>query len=182
MSNETLSKVFIFAAGAVIGSVVTWRLLKTKYEQIANEEIESVKEVFFKNKPTDEKKDDGDPMIAEYYTEAAKYHAEEEKNEEKGESKDMGHDRPYTIPPSDFAELEDYEVETLLYFQDEVLTDDDNNIIDNPDDIVGLTSLESFGEYEEDSVYVRNDKLKCDYEILRDYRNYSDVVPSSFDE
>ena len=38
--------VLIFAAGAAIGSAVTWKLIKTKYEQIANEEIESVKEFF----------------------------------------------------------------------------------------------------------------------------------------
>ena len=44
--NDTLNKVFIFAAGAIIGSVVTWKIVKTKYEQIANEEIESVKERF----------------------------------------------------------------------------------------------------------------------------------------
>ena len=27
-----------------------------------------------------------------------------------------------------------------------------------------------------DSVFVRNDRLKCDYEILRDNRSYSDVT------
>ena len=36
----------MFAVGAAIGSAVTWKLVKTKYERIANEEIESVKEVF----------------------------------------------------------------------------------------------------------------------------------------
>lgn len=32
-----------FIAGAGIGSVCTWQLLKRKYEQIAQEEIDSVK-------------------------------------------------------------------------------------------------------------------------------------------
>ena len=31
-----------------------------------------------------------------------------------------------------------------------------------------------FGEYEDDTVYVVNDRLKCYYEICRDYGNYSD--------
>ena len=44
--NSTLSKVLIFAAGAAIGSAVTWKLIKEKYERIAQEEIDSVKEVF----------------------------------------------------------------------------------------------------------------------------------------
>ena len=44
--NDTLSKVLIFVAGAAVGSVVTWRLVETKYKKIADEEIKSVKEVF----------------------------------------------------------------------------------------------------------------------------------------
>ena len=34
--------VFIFAAGAAIGSVVTWKIVKRKYERRAQEEIEWV--------------------------------------------------------------------------------------------------------------------------------------------
>ena len=48
MNNSILSKAFIFAVGAAIGSAVTWKLVKTKYEKIADEEIESVKEVYLK--------------------------------------------------------------------------------------------------------------------------------------
>ena len=36
--------VLVFAAGAAIGSAVTWKVVKTKYERFAQEEIESVKE------------------------------------------------------------------------------------------------------------------------------------------
>ena len=42
----TLSNFFLFATGALVGSVVTWKIVKTKYEQIAQEEIDSVKAVF----------------------------------------------------------------------------------------------------------------------------------------
>lgn len=45
-----LSNVVIFAIGAAIGSLATWKFVKTKYEKIANEEIESVKEIFSKNR------------------------------------------------------------------------------------------------------------------------------------
>ena len=38
----------IFFLGAGVGSLVTWKIVKTKYEQIAQEEIDSVKEVFSK--------------------------------------------------------------------------------------------------------------------------------------
>lgn len=42
--NKTLFGVIAFAAGAAIGSVVTWKVVKTRYEQIADEEIASVKD------------------------------------------------------------------------------------------------------------------------------------------
>jgi len=38
--------ILIFTTGAAIGSVVTWKLLEKKYKDLADEEIESVKEVF----------------------------------------------------------------------------------------------------------------------------------------
>ena len=44
--NSTLNKIVIFALGAAVGSLATWKFLKTKYERIAQEEIDSVKEVF----------------------------------------------------------------------------------------------------------------------------------------
>ena len=59
---------------------------------------------------------------------------------------------------------------------DGVLADDMDEIIEDVDEVVGEDSLNHFGEFEEDSVYVRNDERKCDYEILRDNRNYADVV------
>lgn len=36
----------MFVLGAAVGSVVTWQYTKKKYEQIAQEEIDSVKEIF----------------------------------------------------------------------------------------------------------------------------------------
>lgn len=44
--NKTLFGVIAFATGAVIGSVVTWKVVKTKYEQIADEEIQSVRDEY----------------------------------------------------------------------------------------------------------------------------------------
>lgn len=46
MNRNTLVKAFIFVAGAAIGSAVTWKVIKNKYEQITQEEIKSVKEEY----------------------------------------------------------------------------------------------------------------------------------------
>ena len=52
---------FIFVAGAAFGSFVTWKLLRDKYEQIAQDEIDSVKEVFSKKDSSDNE----EPVLAE---------------------------------------------------------------------------------------------------------------------
>ena len=48
MNNTIIKSALIFAAGAATGSVASWCLLKKKYEQFAQEQIDSVKEVYSK--------------------------------------------------------------------------------------------------------------------------------------
>lgn len=44
--NKMVINALLFTAGAAIGSVVTWKILKTKYEHITQEEIDSVREEY----------------------------------------------------------------------------------------------------------------------------------------
>lgn len=99
----------------------------------------------------------------------------EEKNKEE-EVESMDDDRPYVISPDEFGELDDYDLISLTYYADEVLADDIDEIVEDVDDVVGLDSLTHFGEYEPDSVFVRNDRLKADYEILLDERTYPEAI------
>lgn len=82
-------------------------------------------------------------------------------------------EHPYVIFPEEFAELDGYTPISLTYFADGVLADEYGVIVDDVEEIVG-DALKHFGEYEEDSVYVRNDAKRCDYEILRDEREYKE--------
>lgn len=184
--NYKLFNVLIFAAGAAVGSAVTWGFLKTKYERIAQEEINSIKEMYGRREA--ELKEDVDKAYElmdeqeevtaramEEYTELVNkqgYTSDEEKGE-----KSMDNDMIEVIPPDELSERDDYETETLWYFADGVLTDVDNNPIDDPEGLVGDRALHSFGEWEDDSVCVRNDELATYYEILRDERKFSEVYP-----
>ena len=82
---------------------------------------------------------------------------------------------PYVISPDDFDDNDDYEVVSLVYYSDGVLADEDDNVIEDVEGMVGEDSLNHFGEYEDDSVFVRNDERKTDYEILLDSRNFADI-------
>ena len=170
--------IFAFVFGASIGSVITWKIVKTKYEQLAQEEIDSVKAVFSKRRECEEEKTEivNDKNISDYenLVTTEGYNSE---NEEEGV--DEMSDKPYIITPDEFGDTVGYDAETLTYYADGVLTDDFDNPIENVDELVGIDSLNHFGEYEEDSVFVRNDRYATDYEILRDVRNFSDVADLS---
>ena len=188
--NNTLNKLFIFASGAAIGSVVTWKLVKTKYEQIANEEIESVKEVFGRGRRAetnpvedavivDEDDDDEDLDKCEKILDSNGYRKYSDSNDEenKGRKERDIMNEPYVIPPETFEEDEDHDVETLLYYADGVLTDEHNNPIEDVESLVGEESLTHFGDYPDDpdTVYVRNERTMTDYEILADDRKFSEI-------
>jgi len=162
--------ILIFAAGAAIGSAVTWKLVKTKYEQIAQEEIDSVKEVFAKRAAMKK------PSLEEYKAKLndLEYDVEEKEEKEDEESMDETNNTAYVISPDEFGDC-DYETVSLTYYADGVVTDDFDEPIDNVEELIGPDALDSFGEYEDDSVFVRNDEKQCDYEILLDVRNFSDI-------
>lgn len=172
MKKGSYLMAFIF--GAAAGSLATWRYVKGKYEQIAQEEIDSVKCAFEKREG---KIKEEMPEVHEYekvldengYTNYSNRDAGQEKEE------DDSMDRPYVIPPEEFGQIESYETISLTYYADMVLADDNDELVEDVDNIVGLDSLGHFGEYEDDSVFVRNDRLKCDYEILLDNRKFTEV-------
>jgi hypothetical protein len=196
--NNKIANIFMLFLGATAGSLVTWKYAKTKYERIAQEEIDSVKEVFRRqangieqhteDKCEEETEDEveeepGDEELREYHDIANRYsnvNYSNVKNEQKGGGATMI-EKPYVIGPDEFGELDGYETSSLTYYADGVLEDDYYVVIeaDAVDDMVGLESLEHFGEHEEDTVFVRNEKLKTDFEIQRDLRNYSDTTHES---
>lgn len=172
-----MNKLFIFAAGAAIGSVVTWKLVKDKYARIAQEEIDSVKDVFSRRNQPEEPAEEKDEEPVPTAEEVAEYkdiinncgYAAVERVE-------TMHDKPYVIEPETFGEDPDYETVSLSYYMDGVLTDENNCIIDpgEIESLIGEESLDHFGEYEDDSVFVRNEERKTDYEILAIQSNYDD--------
>lgn len=192
MNKDMMIKLFIFTAGAAIGSAVTWNTLKTKYEQIANEEIESVKR-HYKMKEAGEQAvkgfEDGlkgvkettsateEEIEVEYESYAKRYLSDQdEKPERKVKKEEEKVEKPYVISPDEFGEIDEYEIISLTLYADNVLADDQGNVIDDVEETVGKDSLNHFGEYEEDSVFVRNDERRCDYEILADALTYEDAM------
>lgn len=189
----------MFLAGATVGAATAWVCLKKRYEQIAQEEIDSVKAAFAEKKPvfTNENRIDEQaenqhkadiaklkPDLVDYaaklqeegyvnYTEHSKKNTEEKKEEPML-------DTPYVISPDEFGATDNYAQISLVYYDgDEVLADEEDEIVEDIAGTVGEDFAEHFGEYEDDSVFVRNDRLRCDYEICKDNRSFADVTGDS---
>lgn len=180
MSNGI--KYFVtFTLGAAVGSVAAWGFLKSKYEQLAKEEIEEIREYYHQKRIDEVKKEvveldenQGNKYFDKYEDLTNAYTSNsEEDTEQEGGSEAMC-DAPYVITPEEFAADDEYQSESLTLYACGTLTDDFDNPIEDVDAMVG-DALDHFGEYEDDSVFVRNDQYKCNYEILKDVRNYEDV-------
>jgi len=84
--------------------------------------------------------------------------------------------RPYVITAQQFVDEErDFSKVTVTYFTvDDVLMDEDHTVIDMIDDTIGDESLACFGAAGSPSnlVYVRNENLQIDYEVIREDLSY----------
>ena len=180
--NGTLSKFIIFTAGAAVGSAVTFVLLREQYKRLADEEAESfrkelsnIRKSFLEEQPVEDVENEVDEeglrehaaIVTESgYTNYANVELKKEAKKVK---------EPYVIAPEDYGEMDDYDIVSLTYYADGVLANDMDEPIEDVELVVGRNSLNHFGEYEDDSVYVRNDDTMMEYEVLLDETNYADL-------
>ena len=196
MNNNKV--IFAFVAGAVVGAVASCKYFQTKYEKRYQRERDSLVEYFGGNKPEDivtvkESEEHRIAVekpvkpqvtardIADYeariknsgYVDYTEFSRKEKHKEE------VTYKKPYVIPPEELGGTEgddDYNIYSFTYYADGVLADDADMRVEDIENVVGLDFADHFDEYEDDAVHIRNERLRCDYEILRDLRKYSDVL------
>ena len=180
---KSIKGIFIFALGVVTGTFAGAQIAKKKYEEIANEEIEEIR-AYYKEREK-EVKEVEDPNAVE---------APEEKSIEVEERKQYDNiikrgnymavdeeeqnnvcDEAYPIDPSEFGNDGKNATETLTYFADGVLVNEVDEVVEDPDLVVGRHHIDIFNEFPDATcVYVRNDLDGMDYEILKDDWCWSD--------
>lgn len=175
--NNIVTNVIMFAAGAVVASAVTWKVTKTKYDNLAQREIDEVKKCYEKkNSTADISNNDEKDGISEYKKKLSGLSYSVGIDISKKGEPTMKTNGPYVISPDEFGE-NDYETVSFTYYADKVLTDEFDEVVEDVNGTIGYDSLLHFGEYEDDAVFVRNDQTETDYEILMVTRNYyGDVV------
>ncbi|MEG1515988.1 MAG: helix-turn-helix domain-containing protein [Clostridia bacterium] len=225
--NKWVSAFLGFICGSVAGCVVGKKLLEEHYNQVVQEEIDSVKSAFRKHLKdmTDAKVTAGEKSADTLKTgpdtktervamarslmaqglscadiaqkmgmnestirsllndwpcnkkDYRKYYLDKKAGASVKEApKEEKKTSPYVIPPEEFGMNTGYEEISLTYYVDGTVADDDDNAMSEEDieETIGRESLTHFGEYEADAVFVRNDDMRTDYEVLRDEGRYSD--------
>ena len=167
MPNKALSGM-IFGAGVAVGAALAFLLVREKYRRIAQKEIDSVKEAFRSAQPRGHEQPTNPPG----YSEPAP--------DQEGDTPIPSVPAPapadvVVIPPEEYGEEDDYRLYEWRYFADGVLADDGEEEIAR-DEYEGIQIAEHFGEYEEDTVYLRDDSRGWYIAILRDLRTYDEVL------
>ena len=180
----------IFAAGLAVGAVAGAVIVKNKVLADAKAEVEEVRKYYRESRgvveEVEEKEEVKEVEKKEYElkdiqvkdepkTGLTNYSQITKMYMSKDDFQSPMYDDPFVIDPSEFGENPEYDTETLTYFADGVLVDDVDDVIEEPDIVVGLENLKVFEEFGATTVYVRNDIYKTDYEIIRDDWNYSDL-------
>lgn len=167
----------LLAIGAAIGSLVTYRVVKNQLvEEDFSEETEMTDEEYEGDVP-----DEKDPPIPFRYQKVARKHTDysavsRKDSEPNDQPKTASPPDPYVIDHDTFhEEMSGYEKITLNYYREnDVLTDDQDEVISDMVDIIGKDALANFGYNSDDPdiVYVRNEKYESDYEVVRLHERY----------
>lgn len=185
-----MKKFIPYIASFVLGLIAGGVVMSVVKQKDCEEQIQSVKEAFssIKEKKEEpekpEKKDEHIPTpksafeynnkksdVVYYSSVCTNYNKVEPTNDIEWGTR--------VIAPTEVGMCPDYDIETLQYYSDNILTDDNGCVIESPEDIIGDKALDSFGEYEEDCVYVVNDDNSMYYEIYKNLERYADIRPDS---
>lgn len=183
-----MKSLLMLTCGIVIGVGVSWTYHKNKYEKLVQEDIDSIREHMDKRNSdsiphevvnVEEVEDvkDVEEIIDETKEKMKKIisHSKYSGSEKDEYGVAAKYERPCIVTPDEFASISGFDTATFYYTSNNCLITDDGELVE---DVVGTFGMElheikdQFGVYEQDAVYVRDMKLKMDYEILWDEQEY----------
>lgn len=180
-----MNQTIIFCGGVVVGGVIGYFIGKKREESFRESEIESIKETYSRNvkKAADIYDVANEEMKKESRVGMEKLHvsyipddsksADEEWDEAEKQNPVEPEMVPYVVSPDAFAnEHAEYAKLTYVYYEDnEVLINEEEECVDI-DSSIGYDAINHFGEYEKDAVFVRNEALGNDYEVLLEHSSW----------
>lgn len=204
-ANMKLAIVVSFSLGGALGYLIAKKTLKEHYDALSQEEIDDVKSYFLKkygeingltdtdtyrkvaskySKPNlhdlatsgieadDEELEEEDQEVDE--EEKAAEEMEAKSNELAAEADP--NKEPYLIDYQSFCKPSDvYDKVSLYYYRfDDVVCDVNDKVVEEPEDTLGWEYITELGR--RTTAFIRNEKLKIDYEIHSFSKSYNEEV------
>lgn len=186
-----------FVAGAIVGGFVTKKYIEYKsqindeaeYEEYETQEpiTEEANDTSVENEETS----NDEIKIRSVNDEAYKklladlqYSAEKEAEDfiermipRQDEVRDTS--KPYNIAPDEFEEIDEYDSDEYTYYADGYVTDSYGMPISDEDilNTIGEDFDTYFGSYDDDQIWIRNERLRMDFSVIRDVDRFVDVAP-----
>lgn len=204
MIKMPTKEIVLFLLGLGIGSTATYFGVKKRLEATMQEEmeqeIEAVKDYYILREEQSKKEtkvsenEENEPKSTEKQPKRDKkepdyekiieklnygeYYQKKETPSESTEAADQEEEIevPYTISDEEYIEENYYEKTSLVYFENDGVFMDASSldIINDGTELIGEPNLEMFGEYDEDTLYVRDDVSKTDYEVIMTHCAYAE--------
>lgn len=204
MNNKYILAVVSFLAGILTGGLGIYITKINKYDKDFKKKLKEMDEYYTNNKKTTkpatntnketpkftepERKDMMEEARKIVSREGYKKHYgkillddldDEEDDEEPDEPPipdETGSPNPYLIEPNQFGDQEMYEMETWSLYLDGMVTNEEDLPmgVDSIENYISTEAIDQLKSSEDDSVFVRNERLKTDYQIIKVMRRYAD--------
>lgn len=198
-----LKETIIFSVGAAIGAASTYFILKDWFNKQRNEEQardkEYYKELYSNKEETPSEKVKEKPEDVEVKIENAVMAEVEVKpgeepdyndiinklnyNQFSTKTPDMSGDprpakKPYQISMDDYNDDVSQIKKIISYFEDDgvCMDNDTKEVLDNVAKDIGIDNLELINTEGNDEVYIRNEQLGIDYNVVSEPGSYEDYV------
>lgn len=166
------------AVGFAAGYFVAKKTLEKKYEELAGEEIEDARKHYAMLHKKDEFSTPENAL--KVMNQRLGYIQPEEEGDDVFEAVGTKTDGPYIISEAMFFDGSEGQTQvTLTYYAgDDVLVDENEQIVDEVSSWVGVLNLKRFGHESNDprTVYIRNDAMKIDFEVVKSDNSYAEEV------
>lgn len=204
--NKLVTYLSFFGAGCALGVLGTKTYFERKYRDIADNEIESVKEVYKRKTIAlegEEQKEaisgkvvlgqtsiaSKEPSETGLFLNMTPEHMKSMQINYNTMSNDIvddihpteGPDKPYFITIDEFDEVNDgfTKLEYSYYMDDSTLVSADDEVI-SAADTIGVDNLELFENMDEDACFIRNEFVSTDYEVTKVFSSYSMITGDDY--
>lgn len=194
-----INNVIIFLGGLAIGAMAGYLYNKKKYENAVQEEIQELRERYSVKHDEPTEKDDieeseepkskiitttkssideGDDVERERINYQKYTKIANEYNPEEDEYVKLNTETPYIIKPDEFGTIPLRDTASYyLYEENHILVDEDENVINTETclQIFGMLAddiYDHFGEFDNDQVFFRNNRLELDIEVCRELGSF----------